>query len=229
MKDVPKLSYSDQKRFWKLVDNQISGCWTWLGYLDCDGYGNFTLKHKTYQSHRVMLSLSEGNRDLPVRHLCNNPSCVNPDHLRYGTVKENSQDSIDAGTWAHGTTQGLSKLTEEKVKQIKEMYPFKTQREIAVIMCVRNTLISQIVRGEIWKHIPGACELPVNKGSYNGRAKLIESDIPIIRKLCENHLQKDVGKLFGVNRTTISHIMTGKKWEHVPGVATDEEVAAYLV
>ena len=71
-----------------------TGCWLWAGYVNPDGYGHFNLGGKIERSHRVAYLEAKGN--IPsgylVLHRCDQPSCVNPDHLRIGTDVENADD-----------------------------------------------------------------------------------------------------------------------------------------
>lgn len=76
-----------------------SGCWLWLGPIDPNGYGRiskrtfgFILAHR-YAKHEA------GNdvKGVCVLHRCDNPICVNPDHMFLGTNKDNSQDMVRKG------------------------------------------------------------------------------------------------------------------------------------
>lgn len=74
-----------------------NGCWEWIGTTLSTGYG--VLRHnlgyknnKTYLSHRVSYHFFKEDKlidGLVVDHICNNPSCVNPNHLRQLTIYEN--------------------------------------------------------------------------------------------------------------------------------------------
>lgn len=69
------------------------GCVVWTGARS-GGYGSLCIKGKTYRAHRLVWMINEG--PIPagfcVMHLCDNPPCVNPNHLKLGTHKENMQD-----------------------------------------------------------------------------------------------------------------------------------------
>ena len=87
------------ERFWSKVQKIDGGCWLWIAYRDSKGYGSFGLDGKVRKAHRVAYELTYG--PLPegahVLHSCDNPSCVNPQHLRAGTHVDNMRDRVEHG------------------------------------------------------------------------------------------------------------------------------------
>ena len=84
----------NQGLFWRKV-NKTDTCWLWEGYINSEGYGEYTSKALTTRlAHRIAKALDEGfTKDMPLDHLCRNRNCVHPDHLEYVTVKVNSARS----------------------------------------------------------------------------------------------------------------------------------------
>lgn len=97
-------------RFDKKYEKKDSGCWEWTQSCDVDGYGSFCInvekKKRSLRAHRyswIIANKQDWPLNMPVaRHLCNNPSCVNPEHIVPGTIKENVEDAIMAGTHYNG-------------------------------------------------------------------------------------------------------------------------------
>ena len=74
-----------------------SPCEEWQGSKDRDGYGRIWTGGKIFRAHRLAYMQHHGHTDLLVRHDCDNPSCINMDHLRSGTYQENTQDRDQRG------------------------------------------------------------------------------------------------------------------------------------
>jgi len=91
------MNKSTIDRFMDKVFKRSDGCWTWIAYTNKDGYGQFIIKNKVIPSHRWIYEYYNGPLgDLKCRHKCNNPSCVNPDHLEKGTQFENIMDCVNS-------------------------------------------------------------------------------------------------------------------------------------
>lgn len=85
--------------FLENVQIQDDGCWQWTGARHYDGYGTFAHGGQKHRAHKWLYEETRAKvmRGLVLRHQCDMPSCVNPDHLVVGTAKQNSQDMVRSG------------------------------------------------------------------------------------------------------------------------------------
>jgi hypothetical protein len=96
------------------------------------------------------------NRALVVCHKCDNPSCVNPNHLFLGTYKDNMQDCVDKGRHRrgdiHGVKSHLAKLNHVSARQIfiKSLQGFSTS-SIARLYGVSRGTAAHIIKRRSWK------------------------------------------------------------------------------
>lgn len=85
----------------------VNGCWEWQRARNKAGYGNVVHNGRTWLSHRLSYMFATGQNpgELLVCHRCDNPPCINPDHLYLGTVKNNVDDM-------HGRGRSWQKMRE---------------------------------------------------------------------------------------------------------------------
>lgn len=109
------------ERFLKYVE-KTNYCWNWIGATSKKGYGQFAVNRKTTLAHRVAHKLwKEDPNKLQVLHTCDNPKCVNPDHLWLGTNKDNVNDRVNKNrsNRPRGAKSGMAKYTQETVTLIR--------------------------------------------------------------------------------------------------------------
>lgn len=133
------------------------GCWEWLGNKNRKGYGGLTVFGRPEKAHRFAWIITHGfiPAGLQVCHTCDNPSCVNPQHLWLGTSKENVDDCHNKNRHAkfNGSKSGMAKLTESIVlKLIREVQAGKTYTQLAKEHNVYRTTISRAVNKVTWHH-----------------------------------------------------------------------------
>lgn len=135
----------------------FSTCHWWTGTIKETGYGRFHVKDRFIAAHRFSYEKEHGPipSGLCVCHSCDNPSCVNPDHLWLGTQKNNMQDcsaKSRAGK-SLGVNHGLSKLNDEAVKVIRFFAGSVSNRRIAVAYGVSSSTVDSVVKAETWGHV----------------------------------------------------------------------------
>lgn len=133
------------------------GCWIWGASCLKGGYGKFTIHKKDLTSHRVSYMIHKGEIPLGfvVRHTCDNPKCVNPDHLLVGTRLDNVRDMDDRGRrrTPSGENHKNSKLTRENVIYIRQEYPLKSMEQLAKELGVCRGTVRDVVWGITWMSI----------------------------------------------------------------------------
>ena len=121
-----------RQQFERHVDRESSsaGCWLWTAYKNKAGYGTLNVKHRKVFAHRVSYELhngpipeGKGFHGTVVRHSCDNPSCVNPEHLFIGTQGDNITDREERGRRAstHGEQHPSNKLSDKNVIGIRRL------------------------------------------------------------------------------------------------------------
>ncbi len=99
-----------------------------------------------YEKHKGLIP-----KNHVICHSCDNPKCINPQHLLTGTQKQNIQDAVKKGRMARGEKQHLSKLTEEQVREI--LKSDKSGVELGKQFGITKGNVNCIKRRETWKHV----------------------------------------------------------------------------
>lgn len=147
-----------ERLFANVAKSRPNGCWYWTGCKTAAGYGRFSFHNSEVYAHRTSYEIHKGPipSGLSVCHECDNPACVNPNHLFLGSQADNMHDMIGKGRAKLrpqlGEEHGEAKLTEAQVMQIRE--DTRNQRTIAADYGISQTNVSDIKRRKIWKHLP---------------------------------------------------------------------------
>lgn len=166
------------KSFWSKVDRSLPGCWEWPEKKrNKSGYGIFSYKsirlnyHSTIAAHRFSLIATVGNQpDLLACHSCDNPPCVRPSHLYWGTHKENSRDMMIKGRGR--TNYGSSvEIDEEMLAKAFMAYDreFPKGRYAAMRAAVEQVFLD-IFKGDFHK-------------TYKHEIKMVKAENERLRKL----------------------------------------------
>lgn len=135
-----------------------SECWEWMGAKKSDfGYGAFKLgarNTKVEYSHRVAYSLAKGEipKGMMVRHTCDNPKCVNPNHLVVGTAMDNAMDKVERDRQPKGVDCPNAKLTDLAVTQIRKLSDLRSV-VVAKMFGVSRQTIADIRAKRTWAHV----------------------------------------------------------------------------
>jgi len=199
---------------WFIPDQTTKECWDWPSGTDQNGYGQLSLRGRTYKAHALSYEVHHGpTNSLHVLHSYDRPICVQPAHLHLGTNSDNVAEMVERGRHATGERVGSAKLTEADVLWIRQSD--LTLTALAEMFDVHLSAISLILQGKNWHHLPGIQEGRGSaKGERNAHAKLTETNIRWIR--AQNGLKgKEMAKILGVSQATISMIRSGKIWTHL--------------
>lgn len=148
-----------EERFWEKVDRRgPDECWNWLGSKNGKGYGSFYANGKMNKAHVISYEMNVGpiHDGLFVCHKCDNPPCVNPNHLFLGTNQDNIKDMFAKGRFPDhkGENHPGAKLTEHDVLEIRRLRESGySMNKLAKMFSVDVTNINLIVKRRHWVHI----------------------------------------------------------------------------
>jgi len=150
-----KLVKKQEVLFWIKVAVGTKGkCWKWLASKGVGGYGQFRVGKRMVKASHVAYYLSKGRwppKGLEVCHTCDNPSCVNPDHLWIGTRLENARDAVAKGRYRglKGSKNPSAKFSDATIKLVfklkKQGY---TNASISRELKISTTHVSNLINGK---------------------------------------------------------------------------------
>lgn len=159
---------------WTPGDAPLGECIEWTGARNAKGYGWRTVGNKQVLAHRHAFEAAYGKlpKEASLLHICDNPACINLDHLRAGSHSDNMRDMAAKGRHAQ------SKLSSDDVRDMrrKVLRENNTARSVAKHYGVTPSLVSMIVYGRCWSYVPnedGSPYVPpsreVSHCTYNAR------------------------------------------------------------
>lgn len=138
---IRKNVINDESVFLKsFVVGEKDSCWNWQGSANNKGYGIFNLNGVLWFAHRFSYKYYSGEiGGLFVCHSCDNPKCVNPNHLFLGTQADNMQDRVNKGRFKR-------KFDEAQIVGIRLLRSKGVPtNSIAMSFCVSKSAIQRIV------------------------------------------------------------------------------------
>jgi hypothetical protein len=158
-------------RFWAKV-NKSGDCWIWESHINYAGYGKFMLNRISQSAHRVAWELTNGPipEGLCICHKCDNPPCVNPEHLFLGTHADNAADRVakGRGIGCPGELNPKAKVSKKDVEDIRRRCASGESRQsVASLYGITAGQVRNITTGKAWREsliptvIPQPAALPV--------------------------------------------------------------------
>lgn len=157
-------SITQLERFWAKVDKdgpiprhapELGACWEWGGSRKVSGHGQFGAR----PAHVVSLELATGEAcppDLEGCHRCDNPPCVRPSHIYFGTRQNNVDDAWSRERHPVGSQRHAARLIEAQVVEIRERYAAgESGSALATEYGLKACSIYGITSGQKWPHVGG--------------------------------------------------------------------------
>lgn len=218
---------------WSHTDKS-GDCWIWQRGRSTAGYGSLKWGDKRWLAHRLAYTLANGPipKGLHVCHHCDNPPCVNPDHLFVGTARDNALDMVRKGRHrytlptarARGGQGSRTSVNEVQVVQMREKRAAGALlKDLAREYGMTNQGVRAICRGVTWAHVGGPRVMYADPATYIVRgeriaaSKLTETDVRSIRNryAAGSATVIEMAAEYSVSRRAIYKIINRLTWAEV--------------
>lgn len=197
------------EEFYSLCDSlprTETDCMIWPMGVDRCGYPSFRIRGKSRRAGRLLLERRLGrplSEDSFACHHCDNPNCVNVDHLYEGTPKSNVHDMMNRGRYKSvflaGNDHYLVKNPERVARGIRHGSRTQPGSRASGDRNGSRTHPEKLPRGENHKNSKFTTEIILDIRSRNA---LGES-------------QKSIARSYGVHQSAVSRIVLRKCWKHI--------------
>jgi HNH endonuclease len=184
----------------------VSGCIEWEGRRSPDGYGRTMDDGRERPAHQVVWERHTGQRvprGMVVMHRCDNPPCVNPEHLRLGTHADNQHDKVAKGRQATGVNHGRAVLDPPQVVDIRELAAKGyTNHYLGKLYGVDHGTIRAIVIRRTWRNVDVGGK-PLGKHGEGPEAVTFGTSVTLDndRENCGAERDRTAGLLNAISRT----------------------------
>ena len=193
MADVEKNPDILQKYWADAPEGNPEDCWIWTGPRNTYNYGRVSIEGIDYPAHRIAALLKYKEWPEVACHTCDNPLCVNPNHIYSGTKESNARDAADRGR------RYDQRILTADIEDIRRMYhnEGKTQQEIADIYGV--------MKGVIWHKIN---DEQASRKSYGRTSQFTAEEKELVMAMYENENSVDeIASVFEVNPRRVRSIL----------------------
>lgn len=207
----------------KFEEGNTKDCWNWGFGVTAGGYGQMAFERKKYAAHRLSWS-HYNNQEIPkgcvIMHKCDNPKCVNPNHLLLGTQKDNVKDMMNKGRFKDYNKSGENNPSSVvREKDVCEIYEANgTHQDIADRFGYPHNAVSKIRNDQTWKSLTvdltkGLRGRTGAKGELNGKCGITKD--MVIEIFQREGATKDLARFFLCSKNTVYAIKSGNTWSHV--------------
>ena len=194
-----------------MVDGPLNTqCWAWIGDKDKNGYARCKLNGSDVYMHRLMAGLLDAPSHVFACHHCDNPSCINPEHIYAGDVQSNSDDMVDRGRCSMHRLQWTEKDAQEAIDMY---YGGMTMKKVGDCFGVAKSTVKYLLDGKTLPHLRRPyrwVQMPLfGEVKFNGSINPHDVwRIHALRK--QGWSQRRIAELLSVSQPSISNVLNGK-------------------